>query len=201
MSKTTPLTIIAAPHPSLRSDAKAITHVDKKVYEFVRRLETTLKESSRRGVGLAAPQVDKPWRVFATYIGDDGEDRDPARRQLKHYLNPRITRHSASLTLGDDPEQPLLEGCLSIPSLYGPVPRFEWIEIEYQSLGDDALVERKARFTDFMARLVQHEIDHLNGILFTDYVLEYDFPLYRENPDTGKLKEMSDKDRSVIELF
>lgn len=84
-----------------------------------------------------------------------------------------------------------------MPLLYGPVPRWEWVEVEYHGLIGDQLVEKKERFDGFHARVVQHEIDHLDGILFTDYSLQYDLPVYRE--EGKELVEITD--RGVLELY
>jgi peptide deformylase len=89
----------------------------------------------------------------------------------------------------------MLEGCLSMPGLYGPVPRWSWIEIEFEDFVSPtslALKSQKLRFEDFAARVVQHEADHLDGVLFTDYANDYDLPVYQEN-HKGELVEIEDK--------
>jgi peptide deformylase len=192
------MTIVTAPHPALRQTAKSITDVDKKLHDFVTNIGQTLKTNKRRGVGLAAPQVEKQWRLFVTNLTTDG-DRDEAERQLKVYINPRIVAHSHQKEIGGTPDDTPLEGCLSIPSIYGPVPRYFWVEVEFEKISGDKLISAKEKLEDFPARLAQHEIDHLDGVLFTDYTLRYDLPLYQDNPDTEKLEKFSD--RSMIEMF
>ena len=195
--------IITAPHPSLRAETKPIQTIDKKVSKFVQNFGETLIDNAKKGIGLAAPQVDKPWRLFATYIPPATHSRPPKDdsiyRELKIYLNPRIVKHSPKPVLKDDAGETPLEGCLSIPGFFGPVPRFWWIEVEYDELIGDQLVGRSERFEAFPARLVQHEIDHLHGILFTDYILEYDLPIYKNNPKTDKLEPF--EERELLEVF
>ncbi|MGD9128948.1 MAG: peptide deformylase [Candidatus Woesebacteria bacterium] len=189
--------VITAPHPTLRQKARPITKADKKIISFVKNLETTLSGArDPKGVGLAAPQVNKSWRIFATQLKNQTNKESPA---LHVFINPVIKKHSYKQIFGQKKDEPRLEGCLSIPSFYGPVPRWQWIEIEYQQIANGNLIEQKAKFEDFNARVIQHEYDHLEGILFTDYILEYDLPIYKENKKTKKLEEIEDK--SLLKIF
>lgn len=166
--------IITSPHQSLRKIAKPIEKVDKKLHQFVSDLGETLTSARNpRGVGLAAPQVDKNWRIFTMNLN----------RKLTVYINPRIEKKSAKQIFGADPEDPDLEGCLSMPNFYGAVPRWEWVELVYDKISDDTLQTTSQRFENFAARVVQHEVDHLDGILFTDHSLKYDLPVYQQSPD------------------
>ena len=195
------MNIITAPHPTLRTPAQEITHVDKKVLQFMEDLKATLLSHTKpRGVGLAAPQVDKKWRAFVTnLITPENRSQSPAKR-ARVYLNPVIVKHSAEVTFGlDEDDNPTLEGCLSIPKLWGPVPRFEWVDLEFQEIQGDHLVSAKMRVDNFAARVIQHEVDHLNGVLFTDYSLEYDLPIYHENPTTKRFEEIPD--RKILEIL
>lgn len=188
--------IVQAPHPSLRKKAQPITKVDKKVKKFLKELETTLENKKNpRGVGLAAPQVDTNWRAF---VIDQAPSQDQPQ-QLQLFINPIISKTSKKQTLGQDTKYPTLEGCLSIPGFYGPVPRWEWIEVEYDQIKNDELKRTRQKLDWFTARVFQHELNHLEGILFTDFSLDYELPLYREDKKTGKLKEIDDY--SLIELF
>lgn len=193
-----PMPIITVPHPTLRQVANPVMEVDKKLSHIVEELQITLAQQNRpRGVGLAAPQIDISRRVFATLLPDTDEEEDaPATSRV--FINPEITDHSEELVLGTDPEDPLLEGCLSIPGLYGPVPRWEEIRVRYFELINGELVEKRSTFNDFHARVFQHELDHLDGILFTDYSLKYDLPIYKENKMTKKLEEI---DPRLVEIF
>ncbi len=188
--------IITIPHQTLRLQAKEVKKVDRKLVKFVRNLENTLADSRHpRGVGLAAPQVDRSWRIFATQLPDEKEQLHP--ELIRHYINPIVTKQSKKLILGETvaSKEAREEGCLSMPGLYGPVPRAEWIELLWYELKNENLVKREARFENFAARVILHETDHLDGILFTDYSLKYDLPVYRENK-SGKWQEI---DKSELE--
>ena len=179
--------IIEIPNQNLRKVSKPVTKVDKKFIKFVAEIEETLdKKRNPRGVGLAAPQVDSPQRVFVLNVD-----------KLQTYINPKIVKTSENTTFGPDPEDPIMEGCLSMPDLYGPVPRWEWIETEFQTLENGELISKTATFKDFEARVFQHELDHLDGILFTDYALDFDIPVYREY----KKDKYQEVDVAMLELF
>ena len=183
--------IISIPHPTLREKAKRVEKNTIKFEEFLSKMKATLLNADNpKGVGLAAPQVDTLYRVFLTLV--DESQKDP-----QEFINPEIIKHSEEKTFGPDPENPRLEGCLSMPGLYGPVPRWGWVEVEFQRIENGKFVTDKKRFDGFHARVVQHEMDHLDGILFTDYSLQYDLPVYREQ---GKqLVEITD--RNALELY
>ena len=179
--------IITIPHPSLRKKSKPVTRVDKKLLSFVSELKETLyRKRNPKGVGLAAPQVNKLWRIFVTNIDE-----------IEVFINPKIVKESKEITLGPDEDDPVMEGCLSMPKLYGPVPRNTWVEVEYQFVDGDKLSNKKERLEDFKARVFQHELDHLNGILFTDYSIEYNLPVYKES-EKEKYEEV---DHALLELF
>ncbi len=186
--------IITIPHPTLRTVSTPVAHVDKKLKDFVVELKDTLAQKKNpKGVGLAAPQVDTKWRIFATQLSPSGSAEDDTGAQLKIYINPEIVEHSADQVFGPTKNDTTLEGCLSIPGIYGPVPRWKKIVLRYDEVVDDRLQERTAEFSEFAARVVQHEYDHLNGVLFIDYSAEYDLPLYQEDPRTEKLVEINDE--------
>jgi peptide deformylase len=172
--------IISIPHQTLRSQTVDVIEVDKKLKHFLNDLESTLfKKDNPKGVGLAAPQVDRRLRIFTTQLPTNENPTGPS--VIKSYINPKILDHSENLVLDHNKKEPRLEGCLSIPKIYGPVPRWEWLDLEYQTVVGDELVSRKEHFADFAARVVQHEYDHLFGKLFIDYTLVYDLPLYQED--------------------
>ncbi len=102
-----------------------------------------------KGVGLAAPQVGKNIRVIVALFNN---------KTIVPMVNPEITARSDELCIGE-------EGCLSLPGQWGNVRRFTEITVKYKTAKSD---ERTMKLADFNARIVQHEIDHLNGILFTD---------------------------------
>ncbi len=187
--------IITIPNPILRQTAKKVERVDKKLLKFLAELQNSLvKAQDPQGVGLAAPQLGKSLAIFATQL------IDPATHNflpLQIFINPQITAHSDKLTFGPDKNKPDLEGCLSIPTLYGPIPRWPWIDLNYQIIENNQLITKQERFTDFNARVIQHERDHLDGVLFTDYTKKYNLPLYQDK--NGKLEEITDL--SILEAY
>ncbi len=189
--------ILTIPHPTLRTVAEPVTVVDKKLKLLIKGLtETLVAKKDPPGVGLAAPQVDAKRRLFATYLPiSEVED---APQILRVIINPVLKDAADKAVFGPKKNEQRLEGCLSIPRIYGPVPRWEWVEYEFQELVGDVLENRYERFSDFDARVMQHEYDHLDGILFTDYSLKYDLPILQEDPVTEKLEEI---DKSMLELI
>lgn len=131
------------------------------------------------GVGLSFPQIGLSLRGFVTYLD----------HRVRIYLNPEIIDMSEETTLGGTKDRPTLEGCLSIPHLYGPVPRSKKIKIKaYDEWGN----EFGKILTSFPARLFQHEYDHLEGILFTDYTKKDSLPLYFLDREADKFVEVKD---------
>ena len=146
-------------HPALRAKARAIERGEIKT-PIVQRLIDDLLETmvEYRGVGLAGPQVHVGLRVFVAALdGGEGESEEPEAEPLA-LINPEITP-----TGGDIVED--WEGCLSVPNIRGRVPRAREITLRaFDRKGDR--IELHAH--DFPARVIQHETDHLDGILFTD---------------------------------
>ncbi len=193
--------ILTVPNPILR--AKSVTVNLKKDLDFVKKhianLEETLqKKANPKGVGLSSPQIGKNLRIFSTYLPDSSnivdqgrpDEDEKAQAKLATYINPEIVESSKDHTFGPNPEDPILEGCLSIPSLYGPVPRYSWIILRYTT---PQLEEKTEKFEGFYARVIQHELDHLDGVLFIDYVLKYEVPFFEFRK--GKMVEI---DRNII---
>jgi peptide deformylase len=135
--------------PVLRQRAQAVTQVDDATRHLVDDLFETMRAA--RGVGLAAPQVGVSQRVAVVDVGDES----PPPLVL---INPRIVEFSAETEMAE-------EGCLSIPEIFGEVERAYTIVLE--ALDRDGKPYR-ASLAGFKARAVQHEIDHLDGILFLD---------------------------------
>lgn len=119
------------------------------------------------GVGLAAPQIGITQRLVVIHIPARTEKRrdgvivETEPEQNYAMLNPVITQHSDSTVTAS-------EGCLSLPGRYAPITRYSWVTCEYQDLKGRHLRIRRA--TGLLARAIQHEIDHLNGVLFIDHV-------------------------------
>lgn len=188
--------IITVPHKTLRQVAQPVSTVDKKFLGFLEQLGDTLaKKDNPKGVGLAAPQVDESWRVFTTLLPVSG-NRNDGEPVLRYFLNPTFLEVSQELTFGDNPDEPILEGCLSIPEIYGPVPRHQWVVAEFDELVGTELKTRQERFEGYAARVMQHEYDHLEGRLFIDYSAELDLPLYKE-----KGKKMDEMSSEMVKAF
>ncbi len=144
------LGIVEYPHPTLRWKSKPIKRVDARLRDTVRRMFELMYES--RGVGLAANQADLPLRLFIANL-----KAEPDADEELVFINPIISRPKG--------QEEAEEGCLSFPELYGPVTRPKRIHV--QAYGLDGK-EISADLDGMMARVVQHETDHLDGVLFTD---------------------------------
>lgn len=197
------LKIITIPDPRLRETSKKIMAITPQVTAFIKALNLTLEgKKDPPGVGLSAIQVGKPLRIFSTFLphGNVKRRADLNRKKLiiTTFINPEIVAVSRKRVLADPPyarrakrHAPILEGCLSIPGLYGPVWRHEWVDLRYYDLQatSHALRERRERFSDFTARVIQHEMDHLNGVLFVDRSIKDKLPIYEER--NGKMVQIS----------
>ena len=158
-SSSSPLEILQLGNPKLRDQARAIASPENPALQaLIDRLLVTLKTSN--GVGIAAPQVGQP--ICLVIVASHPNPRYPDAPEMEPLpmLNPRLLSHSDEMVKG-------WEGCLSVPGIRGLVPRYRAIEVEY---GDRHGHLRRQIFTDFVARIVQHETDHLNGLVFVDRV-------------------------------
>jgi len=147
---TLPLRILEYPHPTLRHKSKPLRKVDAELRRMVREMFDLMYEA--KGIGLAANQVDLPYRMF---IVNTDPEHDRAAEQV--FINPVVTGHSGS----EDFE----EGCLSLPELNGMVKRPGKVEIEAYDLAGERI---EGQLDELPARVFQHELDHLDGVLFID---------------------------------
>ena len=156
--------IVAYGDPVLRKVARPIEKDEINLAEFVANMYETMYESS--GIGLAAPQVGQSIRVFVvdgTILNEDEEeeDKDPSLEGFKKvFINPQILEET-----GD--EWAFEEGCLSIPGIRADVYRPEKLKIKDR---DPDWNEHSEEYDGMAARIIQHEYDHLEGKLFTDYL-------------------------------
>lgn len=146
--------IILVPHPTLRKKAEQVTDFGDELQELVDDMIITLREAT--GAGLAAPQVNVSKKVILVEYGSEEEEDIPPTLYVT--VNPKITRYSQELVTG-------AEGCLSIPGFMGEVERSQEIIVEGQDRFGKPL---KMNVKGWLARIFQHEIDHINGILYTD---------------------------------
>ena len=152
-------------HPVLRTSARALEPAEIRspaIQKLIDDMFDTMREY--QGVGLAAPQVHESVRLFvAGFAADDEEERGAERFPLTALINPEIT--PLGTTLVED-----WEGCLSIPDIRGRVPRAREIAVKaYDRQGKR--IELRAR--GFTARVIQHETDHLDGVLFFDRMTSF----------------------------
>ncbi len=146
--------VLIVPHPTLRKKAAPVTDFGSETQQLIDDMITTLHAES--GAGLAAPQVNVPRQVILVEFGSEEDESIPPTLYVA--VNPKITRFSKELVSG-------AEGCLSIPGLMGEVERSQEIIVEGQDRHGKPL---KLNLRGWVARIFQHEIDHLNGILYTD---------------------------------
>lgn len=147
--------IVRYPHPALRWKSKPIQQITPQLREIVSEMFELMYEA--RGIGLAANQVALPYRLFIMNPTGDPNEKE----QEFVFLNPEILRRKGSVE-GE-------EGCLSLPDLYGPVARAEQIVVSAFDLSGQ---EQELTLTELPSRVVQHENDHLDGVLFTDRLSE-----------------------------
>lgn len=166
--------IVTTPNKILLAKAKPIKQFDARLKKILEEMEKTLLATKDPiGVGLAAPQVGISSRIF--------QMKPTEKSKVTSYINPEIIKSS------DEEEVPnftnnkkleskkpkssknkLLEGCLSIPNIWGNVTRKKEVELSWQDANGNKF---KQLFTGFSAIIIQHELDHLNGILFTTHVM------------------------------
>jgi peptide deformylase len=138
--------ILSDNHPVLRGEARPVKEINSAILRLLEDMVETMYEA--KGVGLAAPQVGVARRIIVIDSGD---------KQLVQLINPRILQETGTSTD--------IEGCLSIPGVYGEVDRAERVTVTGRDPADrEILLEADG----LLARILQHEIDHLNGTLFID---------------------------------
>jgi peptide deformylase len=148
------LEIVTLPQAILRHKAHKVSDFGPDFQELVDDMIETMRQAP--GVGLAAPQVGESIRLIVVEYGDEDNEEIPPK--LYVMANPDITRTSQDTLLGT-------EGCLSVPGIQGDVERFESLTVKgLNRHGQPMTVKAKG----WLARIFQHEIDHLDGILFVD---------------------------------
>ena len=175
--------ILRSGDPKLREISKPVTKIDSKILELIRDLKETLAiQKDPEGVGLAAPQIGKRLRIFVANYKD--LNRVVINPEILETKVKKIKTNESSKTKD---KQEILEGCLSLPNYYGPLKRNQKLKIKYQTLkmvnGQWLMVDKTESFSGFNAQIILHEIDHLNGVLFLDRLLEQKKPLYKLEKD------------------
>ena len=147
------LPIITAPDPRLKIKARRVAQVDAKVRRLMDDMLETMYHSI--GIGLAAPQVGEALRVIVIDVAREGEDPQPMR-----LANPEILWRSDTMMVAS-------EGCLSLPEHYADVERPDAIRLRYLDHENEI---RELDAKGLLATCLQHEIDHLDGVLFVDHI-------------------------------
>jgi len=146
--------IVFLPDPVLRRKAHKVTEFDKELQVLIEDMIETMRQAP--GVGLAAPQIGISKRVIVMEYGDDEDEAVP--KKLYAVINPEISKESEELEEG-------IEGCLSVPNLVGLVDRHVDVIVKgFNRMGKPI----KIKANGWLARIFQHEIDHLDGIVYTD---------------------------------
>lgn len=146
--------IVYLPDPVLRRKAHKVVVFDKELQDLIDDMIETLRDAP--GVGLAAPQVGVSERIIVVEYGDEEDDTVPPK--LYVVVNPEISHTSNEMVIGT-------EACLSIPGLVGDVERLKTIVIKGQNRRGQPV---KYKASGWLARIFQHETDHLDGIVYTD---------------------------------
>lgn len=161
--------IVKEPDPVLREIAKPVASVTPNIRKLLDDMAETMYDAP--GVGLAAPQIGILKRVIVMDVGDE--------HGLIELINPEI--------IEKDGEQFGPEGCLSIPGLTGDVRRANQVKVKGLNRdGEEIVIEG----TELLARCIQHEVDHLNGVLFTDLAEQ----IYREEPVSNAPKGKAERE-------
>ena len=171
--------ILNVKNPKLRKKSLPILKFDKKVSALISDLRDTLaSQKDPEGVGLAAPQIGKNLQVFL--INYEKTD--------KIFINPKILKIFKTKSKKKKvKDRNIVEGCLSLPHYYGPLSRSNKLLVEYKNEKGETITEE---FHGFIAQIIQHEVDHLNGVLFVDRILEQKKPLYKVKDDEWEEVEL-----------
>jgi peptide deformylase len=146
--------IVTLPQTILRHKAHKVSDFGPNLQTLVDDMIETMRQAP--GVGLAAPQVDESYRLIVVEYGDEENEETPPK--LYVMANPEITRASLETVLGT-------EGCLSVPGIQGDVERLDGITVKGLNRHGRPMT---VKANGWLARIFQHEIDHLDGILFVD---------------------------------
>ncbi len=167
------LKIVSVPNSVLTSPAQNVAIIDEKIKKLVYDMEETLiAQVDPQGVGLAAPQVGESLQLFII--------KPSAKSPSEVFINPKILEIvslNPDLKTTSKNKKNKLEGCLSIPRIWSPVKRPNKVRLEYQDLTGK---KKTLWFTGLKSIIVQHEVDHLQGVLFTQRALEQGTQLFEE---------------------
>ncbi len=183
--------IIVLPEPDLRRKSQRVAFITPQVREIVNQMiEATIDwEASREhevGVALAAIQIDKPYKIIV--IRQDFDDK--SNKNFSIFINPEITKLEGEVKSD-------FEGCLSVKDIYGKVPRYS--RVRMRAMNENGQTVR-VKAEGFLARVLQHEVDHTKGIMFIDHI--------RDNPEAfykltkgGKLESLTYEQAADTGIF
>lgn len=176
--------IVTAPNPVLRQKCKKVKTIDASIQRLIDDMIETMRDAP--GVGLAANQVGVPLRVIVIEVpveSEEDEDGSEGRPRTEVYtlINPQIVKRSG--------ERRLDEGCLSIPGYKASVPRS--VSVTVKGLNRDGKEVRIKAENNLLAEALEHEIDHINGILYIDHLESMDELVPLEGPvrDAGESED------------
>lgn len=180
--------IITLPHSSLRKRSSRIGIVTEETRQLVENMKsaTIAWEETREhevGVALAAVQINQLYRVIV--VREDFNDK--TNKKFDAFINPEIVKYEGEIE--ED-----FEGCLSVADVYGKVPRHTKIRVKALSMDGK---EVRLRAEGFLARVIQHEIDHTVGKLFVDHIKGKPEAFFKLGT-TGKIEELEDEERQAI---
>lgn len=183
--------IITLPNPHLRQKSRKVSLVTDEVRQVIKDMKAaTLDwEASRPhevGVALAAIQIDQPLRIIIIRSNFDNKED----HSFSVFINPEIIKAEGEMV--ED-----YEGCLSVQDIYGKLPRASKVRVK--ALNEDGKPVR-VRADGFLARVLQHEIDHLNGKVFVDHIKDKADAFYKLTPD-GKLNSLDYEEVQKTHLF
>ncbi len=186
------LKILNVPNKALNLTAKPVRKIDSRIRRLLNDMEKVLViQDNPPGVGLAAPQVGVSLRIFII--------KPTPKAKTEVFINPKVIGEGiiepktggrkplrGPVAANKPPKNSKLEGCLSIPRIWAPIRRQKTVKLSYL---DQKGGEKIATFAGFKAIIIQHEIDHLEGILFTQRALEQSSKIFEEDRE-GKLKKV-----------
>jgi peptide deformylase len=142
--------IVLYPNKILREKTEKVEKIDKEIKNLVKEMKKIMIQHN--GVGLAANQIGKNLSIFVAYDN----------KKFYTFINPEIVNFFGK-------EKVMEEGCLSVPNVWGQIKRYEGVVVSYQDLFGK---KKKLKAKGLLAQIIQHEIDHLNGVLFIDKAIE-----------------------------
>lgn len=179
--------IVQAPDQVLSTVARPVNKIDKYILSLLKEMATTLVAASDpEGVGLAAPQIGKSLQIFIVKENPDSPVLNFINPVIESfYENPKAKdkkplSKTESASGGKKSKGITLEGCLSLKDIWGVVKREYGVVLSYQ---DENGIKHTEKFDGFMSTIIQHENDHLNGMLFPKRVLEQKTKLYKSVKD------------------